>query len=82
MSTELITFKHRQIASLRESDDALAAGSIARLESEIRALEGTSDDPRDGEILRLRADLTAALEEVRALRKPAVKPKAKPKVKQ
>jgi hypothetical protein len=56
MNPELLSFKKRQLASLKDCeviDDARAA-NIARVESEIRTIEGNPDDPRDGEISRLR----------------------------
>lgn len=62
MHTEHITFKKRQLASLRdvETIDEERAKNIARLESEIRALEGNPDEPNQKELLELRAALAAA----------------------
>ncbi len=50
-----IALKRRQIHSLKDVEviDEARAANIAKLESELRALEGNADDPRDGKIVAL-----------------------------
>jgi uncharacterized protein YdcH (DUF465 family) len=60
MSVSLIEFKRKQLATLkaREEQCESTVAAIAGIESEIRGLEGTPDNPQDAELVELRARVT------------------------